>query len=151
MVKEINDKAEKRQISTKILTDLPEWFGIEQYVEDYINKSAEMPFFAVYSHNESIGFAALKKTSDVTAEIYCMGILKAYHNQGYGKRLFDYFETYAKEKGFKYLQVKTVEQGRYEEYDQTNRFYQQMGFSELEVFPTLWDEWNPCQVFIKAI
>jgi hypothetical protein len=26
-----------------------------------------------------------------------------------------------------------------------------MGFSELEVFPTLWDEWNPCQILIKAI
>jgi hypothetical protein len=26
-----------------------------------------------------------------------------------------------------------------------------MGFSELEVFPTLWDESNPCQVYVKAI
>jgi len=41
--------------------------------------------------------------------------------------------------------------GRYDIYDDTNRFYLSLGFRELEVFPTLWDEGNPCQVYIMAI
>ena len=41
--------------------------------------------------------------------------------------------------------------GRYKEYDDTNRFYQSLGFKELEVFPTLWDERNPCQIYVMAI
>lgn len=41
--------------------------------------------------------------------------------------------------------------GRYSIYDDTNRFYLSLGFKELEVFPTLWDEWNPCQIYIMAI
>ena len=29
--------------------------------------------------------------------------------------------------------------------------YLSLGFKELEVFPTLWDECNPCQIYIMAI
>ena len=50
-----------------------------------------------------------------------------------------------------FIQVKTVQMGKYAEYDDTNRFYLSLGFKELEVFPTLWDEWNPCQIYIMAI
>ncbi|MCC5890907.1 MAG: N-acetyltransferase, partial [Alkalibacterium sp.] len=48
-------------------------------------------------------------------------------------------------------QVKTVDQGHYKEYDQTIAFYQKQGFKKLEVFPTLWDEWNPCLVLVKKL
>lgn len=49
------------------------------------------------------------------------------------------------------MQVKTVKMGVYEDYDKTNLFYQALGFNELEVFPLLWDEANPCQVYIMSI
>lgn len=61
------------------------------------------------------------------------------------------FEEFAKTKGYKLIQVKTVQYGKYEEYDRTNLFYRAMGFYELEVFPTLWDEHNPCQILVKPI
>jgi len=35
-------------------------------------------------------------------------------------------------------------------YDQ-DHFYRSMGYKELECFPQLWDEWNPCQIYIKYI
>ena len=53
--------------------------------------------------------------------------------------------------GYAFLQVKTVEMGRYPEYDATNRFYRSLGFQEFEVFPTLWDAWNPCQVYVLSL
>ena len=49
------------------------------------------------------------------------------------------------------LQVKTVQTGRYDDYDATNRFYLSLGFKEFEVFPNLWDEANPCQVYVMAL
>ncbi|KAB7124131.1 N-acetyltransferase, partial [Bifidobacterium longum] len=39
----------------------------------------------------------------------------------------------------------------YPEYDQTIRFYESVGFERLEVFPTLWDAWNPCLVLVKKL
>lgn len=80
-----------------------------------------------------------------------MGVLKTYHQKGYGKKLFSRFEQYARNNGFILIQVKTVEHGRYKEFDITNTFYKAIGFYELEVFPTLWDKYNPCQIFVKPI
>lgn len=73
------------------------------------------------------------------------------HRQGIGRDLFEAFYSYAKEHGYSFLQVKTVQEGRYDEYDKTIQFYKNLGFKELECFPTLWDEWNPCQIYIMAI
>ncbi len=49
------------------------------------------------------------------------------------------------------MQVKAVRMGLYPEYDATNRFYRSMGFREFEVFETLWDEKDPCQVHVMAL
>lgn len=151
MVKIVLNKAVKKIIAQNVLLDLPEWFGIPEYTTNYIEQSSLMPFFAIYEEEDPVGFIALKATSIFTAEIYCMGILKQHHRNGYGKQLFETFEKYAKKENFKLLQVKTVQQGKYDIYDRTNEFYRSMGFYELEVFPTLWDKSNPCQIFVKPI
>lgn len=57
----------------------------------------------------------------------------------------------ATEKGYTFLQVKTVQMGKYDSYDSTNRFYLSLGFKEFEVFPTLWDEQNPCQIYLMSL
>jgi len=80
-----------------------------------------------------------------------MGIKKKYHRMGAGRKLNDAYEEMAKKLGYTYSQVKTVKMGHYKEYDITNQFYISMGYKELECFPTLWDEWNPCQIYIKYI
>lgn len=74
-------------------------------------------------------------------KLYC-GVLKEYHRNGIGTALFHAVETYAKEQGYSFLQVNN---------DITNAFYERMGFKELECFPTLWDEANPCQIYVKSL
>lgn len=44
-----------------------------------------------------------------------------------------------------------MQMGKYEDYDATNRFYISLGFKEFEVSPTLWDEANPCQIYVMSI
>ena len=80
-----------------------------------------------------------------------LGVLKEYHRKGAGSALFETAKEAAKERGYSFLQVKTVQMGYYAEYDDTNRFYLALGFKEFEVFPTLWDECNPCQVYVMAL
>ena len=41
--------------------------------------------------------------------------------------------------------------GRYQEYDDTNQFYQSLGFKEFEMIPDLWDANNPCQIYVMYI
>ena len=84
-------------------------------------------------------------------ELAVMGVLKEYHRNGTGKALFECAKKRVREKGYSFIQVKTVQMGKYDDYDQTNRFYMALGFKEFEVFPDLWDENNPCQIYVMAL
>lgn len=147
----IENEKERAEIAGKILKQLPDWFGLPESTQKYIEDSRTMPFWAWMEDERALGFIALKETSPYTAEIYVMGVLPEYHHKGIGKELFRALEEYAKQNGYSFLQVKTVQSGHYEEYDRTNAFYQSMGFKELECLPTLWDEWNPCQIYVRAV
>ena len=144
--------AEKKQsISREILEALPDWFAIPESREKYIKESADQPFFAAYDSEKPIGFLCLKETGKETVELCVMGVLKDYHRKGVGRKLFERSRDLARQSGYSFMQVKTVQMGRYAEYDATNRFYLSIGFKEFEVFPTLWDERNPCQVYVMAL
>ena len=80
-----------------------------------------------------------------------MGVLKAHQGQGLGRQLMAAAEDYAISRGYHYLQVKTVAPGHYEAYDATNAFYQACGYEAIEIFPDLWDEWNPCLLRLKYL
>ena len=151
MIQQISDQAQKRAISARILGELPDWFGIPEYTKKYVDESADMPFWADVTGETAVGFAALRETSPHAAEVYVMGVLPALRGKGVGRRLFFALYDYAKAHGYAFLQVKTVKNGVYPEYDETNAFYRRMGFLELECFPTLWDEWNPCQVYVMSL
>lgn len=148
---EITDAEEKRRIAAEILLDLPEWFGLPDSTEMYIRESAQMPFYAAMAEGETAGFIALKKTSPYAAEVYVMGVKKHRHRYGIGRALMEAFLCRARGEGCEYAQVKTVDEGHYEEYDRTRLFYEAMGFRALEVFPTLWDAWNPCLVMVMKL
>lgn len=150
-VRAIENTEEKRAIARRVLVDLPEWFGMPEYTNAYIDESADMPFWASFAQNEPMGFIALKETSRYTAEVFVMGVMKRFRRQGVGRELFGAFSAYAKEKGYEFLQVKTVDEGHYDEYDQTRLFYESLGFRKLEVFPTLWDPHNPCLILIMSV
>ena len=108
-------------------------------------------FFAAMDGENPVGFLCLKETGRDTVELYVMGVLKARHRTGAGRALVEAAKRTAREAGYAFMQVKTVQMGKYAEYDATNRFYLAMGFKEFEVFPHLWDEWNPCQVYVMGL
>jgi len=150
-IREVADKREKEAVSRDVLNDLPEWFGLPESTEEYIHDSQDKPLIACYVDGEAAGFIVLNATSRDCADIFVMGVKKKFHRMGVGAKLNSAFEAMAKELGYTYSQVKTVQMGHYKEYDSTNRFYMAMGYRELECFPTLWDEWNPCQIYIKYL
>lgn len=150
-IKEVIDKKEKKEISKEVLYDLPEWFGLPESTENYIIDSQDKPLLACYVNDEVAGYIVLNATSKDCADIFVMGVKKKFHRMGIGLKLNNAFEILAKKLGYTYSQVKTVKTGCYKEYDITNKFYIAMGYKELECFPTLWDEWNPCQIYIKYL
>ena len=147
----VTDDLEKKKIARNVLEALPGWFGIPEAREEYIEDSVGKPFYCARKNEKNIGFLYLKETGKDTVELAVIGVLKEYHHNGIGKVLFEYAKKEIQEKGYSFIQVKTVQMGKYESYDETNSFYLALGFKEFEVFPTLWDKWNPCQVYIMAV
>lgn len=147
----LDDRQEKQRVARVILEALPEWFGIPEARENYIRESADEIMLVSSEGGEPDGFLCLKETGRDTLELAVMGVLKEYHRQGVGTALVQAAKRIARERGYSFLQVKTVQMGRYPEYDATNRFYLSLGFKAFEVFPTLWDEWNPCQIYVMSV
>lgn len=146
----VDDSEEKAAIVKEVLADLPEWFGLPESTAQYVEDAKRAELWLADYGGESVGFITLTRTTIDTAEIHCMGVKKAYHRKAVGKELLRALENFAEEH-YSYLQVKTVDEGHYKEYDQTIAFYQNRGFSKLEVFPTLWDKWNPCLLMVKKL
>ena len=151
MITEITDSAEKQAIARKVLEALTEWFEVEESREGYIRDCVNWTFLAAKEDDKIQGFLCLKKTGNATVELAVMGVMKEFHRNGVGRKLVEKAKEVAKAQGYEFMQVKTVKMGMYEDYDRTNLFYISCGFKELEVFPRLWDEANPCQIYVMAL
>ena len=150
-IRQVTDNGEKQKIVRLVLEALPEWFEVEESREGYIRDCVDYTLFAAYDGEAPVGFLCLKETGKATVELCVMGVLKDYHRQGVGRKLFAKAKESAVKSGYSFMQVKTVKLGMYEDYDATNRFYISLGFEEFEVFPLLWDEANPCQVYVMSL
>lgn len=151
-IKEIHDKQEKREISTIILESLPNWFGIPESTQEYINESINLPFFTVIDESKPLGFISIKENNQYTAEIYVMGVIPDFHKQGIGRALFNRVLQWAKENGHEFLQVKTLDESHSDAYYAgTRKFYLSVGFKPLECFPELWGKENPCLIMIRHV
>lgn len=151
MIEEIKDSTTKQAIARKVLEALHDWFEVDESREKYISDCANWIFLAAKEDDQYVGFLCLKETGDATVELAVMGVLKEYHRQGLGRKLFEAAKKIASEKGYSFMQVKTVQMGIYEDYDITNRFYKSCGFKELEVIKEIWGEENPCQIYIMSL
>lgn len=151
MIKRIDDTREKEKICLEILEALPEWFEIPESRISYAKECRVLPFWADMESEITRGFIVMKETSKYAVEICVMGVKREYHRLGIGRKLFEASYQYAKRQGYEFIQVKTVREGMYPDYDLTNAFYQKVGFRELECMEELWDEANPCQVYVMAV
>ena len=144
--------SENSAICNDILRSLPDWFGIEESIVEYVAGVADKPFYAVYDSDTPVGFVSIKVHNQYTAEIYVMGIKESHHGQGLGRKLVEYCEDFCRMGGMEFLTVKTLDASREDAfYERTRKFYLAMGFKPLEVFPTLWDEANPCLFMAKCV
>lgn len=151
MIEIVEAVKNKKDIAQNILSSLPEWFGIEASLNEYLENVERYPMFVCWDDAVPIGFYSLKPTSNVVLEIYVCGVLPHRHREGMGRLLYKASEQYAQAHGFEYMQVKTVATGHYDIYDLTNAFYTSLGFQAFEVLTNLWDQNNPCQIYIKHL
>ena len=135
-----------------ILRSLPEWFGIEESTQNYVEAIKSLPTYTARIDGKAIGFVSVTKHHKESAELYVLGVLPDYHHSGVGKALIKFIEKDLKKNGIRYVQVKTVSpEAGDEAYGRTYQFYRACGFSPLETIKDFWDPFNPCVFMIKSI
>ncbi len=135
-----------------ILRALPEWFGVEEALSQYVADIENLPTFLAYDDGELLGFLTVKQHYATTAEVLVMGILLPAHRRGIGRALLVRAQAWLASQGVEYLQVKTLGPSHPDDgYANTRAFYQALGFHPLEEFRQIWDERNPCLIMIKKV
>lgn len=139
-------------ICEPILRSVPEWFGIEEANQHYLNYVDEHPTFVAMKDDVACGFLAIEQHFPQSAEIYVMIVHRDYHRQGIGRKLVHAAEAHLRANGTQFLQVKTLSDKHPDTgYAQTRAFYLGVGFVPLEEFPELWGKDNPALLLIKTL
>jgi len=135
-----------------ILRALPDWFGIEAALVNYLVEIDTLPTFLARRADQILGFITLKQHNPFSAEIFVMGCAPQHHRQGIGRALLRQAEAWLAGQGVEYLQVKTLGPSHPDEgYAHTRAFYTAMGFVPLEELPQIWDAANPCLIMVKRL
>ncbi len=141
----------------RVLRSIPDWFGIEEALMQYVRDVADLPTFTARRNGaagaaQDVGLLAVRRHFPESAEIHVMGVLAGWHRRGVGREMTLAAERWLRDEGVRFLQVKTLSPAREDAaYAATRRFYTAMGFVPLEEFPLLWGPRNPCLQLIKAL
>jgi ribosomal protein S18 acetylase RimI-like enzyme len=142
----------QHECANRILRALPDWFGIESSIVEYVQNVQSLPTFVVRVGGDVVGFLTIKIHFPRAAEMYVLGVLKEHHRGGVGRAMVQAAERWLATQGVEYLQVKTLSASRNDaNYARTRKFYEGVGFVALEEFPTLWNPRNPCLLMVKRI
>ena len=76
VIEEVKDDNQKMAAVADVLKDLPEWFGIPESTQAYIEGAKDLQVWAAYQENDLTGFVSLSYSSEDCAEIDCLGVKK---------------------------------------------------------------------------
>lgn len=138
----------------RLLRGLPEWFGIEHSLVQYVEDARHLPTYVVRDSERGsiIAILLIKRHFAGAAEVQLMAVDRRWHRRGAGRALLRAAVTDLTGEGVRFLQVKTLSPSHPDKnYALTRMFYLAEGFTPLEEFPDLWDTGNPCLQLVKAL
>lgn len=135
----------------QILRALPDWFGIEESLVQYVADTVRYPTYLSEIEGRVAGFLTLHRHFAQAAEIHCIAVSPNLHRGGLGRALVEDAEQRCRRSGVRFLQVKTQGPSRWcESYERTRQFYLGIGFVPLEELIGFWGK-NPCLIMVKAL
>ena len=75
------------EATERLLRELPEWFGIEDALQNYVASARQLPTYAAQHDRTTVGVCLVKRHSDHVAEIYLLAIARHLHRNGIGRAL----------------------------------------------------------------
>jgi GNAT superfamily N-acetyltransferase len=131
------------ELCRKITNDLPEYFGLPQANEHYVQGMRSRVNLAVKLENKYVGLISIDFPYPNNSNIYWMAILKAFHGQGVGAKLIIAACNKAQEHGATSMTVETLAPNNSDaNYLKTYKFYQANGFDPLFNLKPQGYEWD---------
>jgi GNAT superfamily N-acetyltransferase len=135
-----------------VLRSLPQWFGIEESLQEYVADTGTKPTFATESGGRVTAFLSLQEHFPESWEVHCIAVHADFRGKGQGSHLLAHAEQWLRGRGAKFLQIKTIAATKEDPYYAESRaFYLAKGYVPVEVFTTLWQPWNPALQLIKSL
>jgi len=143
---------------SRLLTALPDWFGIESSNAGYVASAATLPTYLAWPADSgrgtdrgAVGVLLSERHFPAAAEIHLMAVEPELRRHGVGRALVEALERDLVADGVRLLQVKTLGPSYPDAgYEQTRRFYLGMGFEPLEEITGFWPG-NPCLIMVKVL
>lgn len=136
----------------RILRSLPEWFGREDSLLDYALDAGRLPTFVARRAGDAKGFLTVLQNAEYAWEVHCMAVHCQLRGQKIGAGLLDALEEWLRERGARWLQVKTVARSHPSAgYQETRAFYARCGFEPLETFEDLWGPGTSALQLVKRL
>ena len=134
-----------------ILRSLPEWFGIEAALRQYVDLLAGSPGFVATETGSVVGFISLYEHFPRSAEVRVMAVCPERHREGVGRVLLDECVAFLAARGVGLLHVKTVGPSSDDPcYARTRCFYESNGFEPVFESWAIWGE-HPCLVLARKL
>lgn len=136
----------------RLLRSLPEWFGIEAAIVDYVESAHRLATYLAWPPSGvAAGVLLAARHFPSSAEIHLLAVDRAWHRQGAGRALVAALEADLIADGVSLLHVKTLGPSHANPaYELTRRFYAALGFLPLEEIRGLWPG-NPCLLMVKPL
>ena len=134
-----------------ILRSLPQWFGDEQAIRNYVDAARRLDSFLAMDAGTVVGVALVERHFAESAELALIAVYPDRRGEGLGRALVDAAAVSAESGGAKLLQVRTVGPSFEDEgYAQTRAFYRTLGFLPVQEFTGIdWD--GPTLILVKVL
>lgn len=138
----------------KILASVPEWFGIPEANEAYVEDAGRLPSYLAVDGNDDgavVGVALLHQHFPHSRELYLIAVRRDRHRHGVGRALLAAVESELRADGVRILEVHTVgPSSENEEYARTREFYFAQGFVAMNELQRI--DWNgPTLILVKPL
>jgi ribosomal protein S18 acetylase RimI-like enzyme len=136
----------------RLLRSLPDWFGVEESLIEYVSDATRKPtYLALSTSGDVVGALLVTRHFPGSAEMHLLAVDPGVHRSGIGRALVDEFERDMASDGVRLLEVKTQGPSRQDEhYATTLAFYLAMGYEPLDEILDYWPE-NPCLILVKVL
>ena len=134
-----------------ILASVPEWFGIPEANESYVEDAGRLPSYLAVDGDDVVGVALLDEHFPQSRELHLIAVRRDRHRQGIGALLLAEIEHDLRADGVRLLEVHTVgPSSESEEYGRTRAFYLAQGFVAMNELQRI--DWSgPTLILVKPL